>query len=97
MVSYEQMLADAVDVMTQVAKHFQLDSSKETVQTIVENHSFKRLSAGRERGQQDTKSFFRSGVAGDWKKHFTPEVTKKFKSVAGRFLVEFGYESDLLW
>ncbi|UCD74937.1 MAG: sulfotransferase domain-containing protein [Phycisphaerales bacterium] len=96
-IRYEEMLADAGEVLTRVAEHFQLDSSPETVGRIVDIHSFKRLSRGRDRGQQSKKSFFRKGIAGDWKNHFTPAVTDKFKAAIGEFLVEYGYEKDLSW
>jgi sulfotransferase 6B1 len=40
---------------------------------------------------------FRSGKTGEWKKHFTDEHKKIFKSVAGDLLVRLGYEKDTNW
>jgi hypothetical protein len=40
---------------------------------------------------------FRSGKTGEWKKHFTPEHKKIFKSVAGELLIRLGYEKDRDW
>jgi len=94
---YEQMLADTAEVMTRVAEHFQLDSSPETVRQIVEKHRFRELSGGRGRGQESRDSFFRKGVAGDWRNHFTPELKAEYKALIGEFLIEFGYERDLSW
>lgn len=96
-IRYEQMLSDTVGVMTRIAEHFQLDSSPETINKIVGAHSFQRLSGGRNRGEMDSGSFFRKGVAGDWENHFTPELKETYKKLIGDFLIEFGYEQDYLW
>lgn len=94
---YEALLADTTGELTTIARHFGLDDRPETIARIVEAHSFKRLSQGRERGQGDSGSFFRSGTAGDWANHFTPRVKDAFKEKAGRWLIDFGYEEDLGW
>lgn len=94
---YEQMLSDTAAVMTCVAEHFELDSSPETIGRIVEMHSFERLSGGRRRGQESDNSFFRKGVTGDWRNHFTPELREIYKELVGDFLIESGYEQDYSW
>jgi hypothetical protein len=40
---------------------------------------------------------FRQGCIGDWRNHFTEEHKIAFKQVAGRLLIELGYEEDLNW
>jgi hypothetical protein len=94
---YEQMLSDPMAVMTRVAQHFELDSSPETIATIVDTHSFQKLSEGRKHGQESTQNFFRKGVAGDWRNHFTPTLEEAYKHLIGDFLIEFGYEQDYSW
>lgn len=94
---YEEMLDDTVVVMTRVAEHFGLDSSPETVKSIVEAHSFKNLSGGRSQGEESKNSFFRKGKSGDWRNHFTPELKEMYKEVIGDFLIEFGYEENYSW
>lgn len=94
---YEQMLSDPTAVMARVAQHFELDSSPETIATIVDTHSFQNLSGGRKHGQGSTQSFFRKGVAGDWENHFTPTLKEAYKHLIGDFLIEFGYEQDYSW
>nr|WP_272506141.1 sulfotransferase domain-containing protein [Salinibacter ruber] len=94
---YEDLLANTEERFRQVASHFGLDSSSSTIRCIVAEHSFKNMSDGRSRGQQDQKSFVRKGVSGDWKNHFTPAVKTLFKKKAGEALTEFGYETDLDW
>src|SRR5690349_18387444 len=40
---------------------------------------------------------FRSGKAGGWREHFTPEYKSLFKDIAGDLLVRLGYEKDNDW
>lgn len=40
---------------------------------------------------------FRKGKIGDWKNHFTEKNIEIFKSIAGEFIVELGYEKDQYW
>lgn len=94
---YEDMLSDTANVLTQVAQHFGLDHSPATIEAIVKAHSFKTLSHGRQSGQQSQHSFFRKGVAGDWRNHFTPALSRLYKQHAGAFLIEFGYETNHAW
>jgi len=94
---YEQMLSDPVAAMTCVAEHFELDSSPQTIGRVVEAHDFKRLSGGRDQGQDSDHSFFRKGITGDWKNHFTPEIKETYKRLIGDFLIEFGYEKNYAW
>ena len=96
-VRYEDMVSDTFAEMSRVARHFELDSSPEIIREIVDQHSFRRLSGGRQQGQGSDQSFFRKGVAGDWKNHFTPEIKDLYKELVGHFLIQFGYEKDYSW
>jgi hypothetical protein len=40
---------------------------------------------------------FRSGKAGEWRKHFTAQHKRIFKDVAGNLLIRLGYEKDNDW
>jgi hypothetical protein len=94
---YEDVLADPESAVASVAGLFELDASPERVREIVAAHSFERLSRGRTPGREDASSFFRKGVAGDWKNHFTPKLVTEYKERIGDLLVELGYENDLSW
>ena len=43
------------------------------------------------------KSTFREGKIGAWRKYFTQEHKQAFKQVAGKLLIDLGYEKDLNW
>lgn len=64
---------------------------------IVEQNSFRRLSGGRTKGEENVKSHYRKGTPGDWVNHFTDDHKHLFKERHGDLLVHLGYESDLNW
>jgi Sulfotransferase domain len=67
------------------------------VEHCVSSASFEKLSRGRERGQEDVTSFYRKGVAGDWKNFFTERDKQIYKEEAGELLIRLGYENDHDW
>jgi len=96
-VRYEDLLEDPIAGMAKVYGFLKVAADEGTVRSCVESCSFERLSGGRKTGEADNSSFFRKGVAGDWKNYFTEEATRQFKEVAGDFLIESGYEADNDW
>lgn len=64
---------------------------------IVDRKSFRRLSGGRAKGQENLKSHYRKGVPGDWANHFDSDLTALFKERHGELLIRLGYETDLHW
>ena len=68
-----------------------------TLDEIVEMKSFKKLSGGRTRGEEDASSHFRKGEPGDWANHFTKQHKEAFKDRFNEVLVKLGYEDDASW
>ena len=64
---------------------------------LAERHAFSRYSSGRAPGQEDTQSHYRKGVQGDWRQHFTPRVTERFKELYNDVIVRTGYETASDW
>lgn len=58
---------------------------------IIYSHRFERKSKGRKPGLEDTSSHYRKGIAGDWKAHFTPEVTACFEARFPDLLKKLNY------
>jgi Sulfotransferase domain len=96
-VRYEDLLQRPDEEMAWLLRFLGADASQETVRRCVGAASFERLSKGRKRGEEDEFSFFRKGVAGDWKNAFTAEDRKVFKEEAGDLLMELDYEQDDNW
>lgn len=69
----------------------------ELLRELAGRHSFAKLSGGRKSGEEDVKSHYRKGVAGDWREHFTPKITRRFKERFGEVLIMTGYEKDNSW
>jgi hypothetical protein len=94
--SYEALLADGPPVVARLLDHLGLSYDDALVASMIDRASF-RVYAGRERGQEDRKRFYRKGIAGDWKNHFSADDRRVFKDIAGDMLVTLGYEKDLGW
>ncbi|WP_234571952.1 sulfotransferase domain-containing protein [Rhodohalobacter sp. 614A] len=58
---------------------------------------FSKLSKGRDRGQEDTKSHYRKGISGDWVNHFSQEHIRFFKEEYNDLLIKLGYEKTSAW
>lgn len=58
--------------------------------------SFERL-AGRRANSENTNSYLRKGVIGDWRNHFNRESAQAFDKHFGEALIHCGYESDHSW
>jgi len=95
-VKYEDLLENPEEELKRLLQFLGADASEQTVRQCVSAASFENLSGGRERGQE-AASFFRKGIAGDWKNVFTEQDKRDFKAVAGELLIELGYEEDNNW
>lgn len=95
-IRYEDMLKEPHAVMTRVFKALEVDSTPQTVNDCVERNQFEYLT-GRKPGEESRSAFIRKGVAGDWRNYFSEEDKRTFKNVAGRWLIELGYEQDDNW
>jgi hypothetical protein len=96
-VRYEDLLERPNEEVQRLLGFLGVDADERLVEHCVSSASFEKLSRGRERGQEDPSSFYRKGVAGDWKNHFTEEDRRVFKEEAGELLIRLGYEDDLDW
>jgi len=96
-VKYEDLLLTPREEVGRLLDFLGADASETLVRECVEAASFERLSGGRERGDEESSSFYRKGVAGDWRNVFTAEDRRVFKEAAGDLLIELGYEEDDDW
>jgi hypothetical protein len=96
-VHYEELLERPEEAMERLVGFLGADTAPQAVRRCVEAASFEQLSGGRRRGEEEATSFFRKGVAGDWRNVFTAENRRTFKKHAGELLVRLGYERDEDW
>lgn len=91
-VRYEDLIFDPLPQLTRVLAHLGADTQAETLEQCLKAASFANLSKGRSQGQEDAKSFFRKGIADDWKNEMTPAQIQRFNARSGGMLQELGYE-----
>lgn len=64
---------------------------------IIYDKRFEKMSQGRNIGDEDQKSHYRKGIAGDWQNYFNKRHKDFFKSRYKELLLKLGYENDSNW
>jgi hypothetical protein len=90
---YEDLLKGPGKTMQPVFALLGARADEDVISRCVEKNSFEQA-AGRPRGSEESASFFRKGVAGDWRTQFTPRDRSVYEQVAGQTLLEMGYSLD---
>ena len=90
-IRYEDLSARPRAIMKSVFDRLDVACSSSTLERIVEQTSFKKVSRGRDRGEEDRQSHFRKGVVGDWKNYFSDDDLAIFLDIAGDSLEKWGY------
>ena len=94
-VRYEDLHEHPARELSRLAEFIGVDRSPAVLEQCLASASFERLSGGRRPGEEDSTSFFRKGVAGEWKAVFGKEDHRVFEREAGGLLAELGYESGV--
>ncbi len=89
---YEHLIESPMEHFRSLFESIGAESDLPTVERAVEAASFRALSGGRSSGEEDRGSFFRKGVAGDWRTWLTAEQVQRFEQQAGSLLGRLGYE-----
>lgn len=95
-VRYEDLLERPEEEIKRLLEFLGANADEQTVSQCVNAARFEKLAGGRKRGEE-AASFFRKGIAGDWRNVFTEQDKQDFKAVAGDLLIELGYEEDSNW
>lgn len=95
-VGYEDLLAEpeaqALAILRHIGAAREVPVTPGQAEACVRAASFESLSGGRSRGEEDSASFFRKGVAGDWENWFTIDQMHAFDERAGELLERLGYD-----
>lgn len=91
-VKYEELIDHPVREASRLFQHIGVDYSPEVAEAAIEMSSFEKLSGGRSQGTEDTSSFFRKGVAGDWKTHLEPKMAQLVNKHCKPLMRHYGYE-----
>lgn len=90
-VRYEDLITDTETTLAGLLAFLGVDTSDDVLAHCAEAASFRKLSRGRDRGEEDRGSFFRNGLPGDWHRHLGDDAIARFQVHAGRYLDRFGY------
>lgn len=96
-VKYEDMKSLPVPTLKGVFDFLGVDNRDSIVENCLRLNSFERSSRGRRPGEADHNNFYRKGIVGDWKNHFSPENIALFKEISGETLIAAGYEQNNDW
>jgi hypothetical protein len=92
-VRYEDLKQDFALVFSDILKFLGVDASAVMVRQCEAETSFKRMSGGRDAGEENLNAFVRKGVVGDWKAALQPQHLEIFYAVGAEWLDRFGYEN----
>lgn len=95
-VRYEDLLEHPEKEMARLFGFLGASQDERIVRQAVEANYFEKL-AGREVSNEDSTSFFRKGVAGEWRTVFTGRDRAIYKEIVGVLLTELGYEQGNDW
>lgn len=96
-IRYEDMIQDQLAVLGLFAGNIGVSSKPVLLDRCVQAGSFKSMSGGRTRGQEDPKAHVRKGIVGDWRNYFTRRDGQIFSEETGPWLVKAGYEKHDSW
>ncbi len=90
-VTYERMRESPASVATALFRFLGVSASDGIVTDCVDRTSFVALSGGRPSGVTENGSFFRKGVAGDWRSTLTPDMNEMILRELGWMYSDFGW------
>jgi hypothetical protein len=90
-VKYEDLIENAGKELDRIAGFLEIKTDQRKIDEAVELHSFEKLSGGRSIGQVDSKSHYRQGVSGEWKKAIRNDYLEIVQGQIGDYLEIMGY------
>ena len=91
-VTYEEMRNSPAEIAARLFRFLGVSDERDIVESCVERTSFAAMTGGRPAGVEDNGSFFRKGVAGDWRSTLTPEMNAMTLQALGWMFPRFGWK-----
>lgn len=94
-VRMEDLVSDSAEQWRRMLAHWQLlDQLPDGyLDELLQTHSFDRMTGGtRTVGEEDEKSHYRKGVAGDWRNHLTDDHLELFRKRYDDLVERLGYD-----
>lgn len=89
---YEDLLEAPESPLAGAFEFLGVDASPKAIEAALDAASFESLSEGRKRGEEDSGSFFRKGISGEWRASYPEATAAAFNEIAGKTLAAYGYE-----
>lgn len=93
-VRYEDLVRRPADELLRLFEFLGAETTVEQLARIVEDSRFEAFSGGRKPGDEDQRSFYRKGVAGDWPNHLSAEALEILLAECGEAMQGAGYDPD---
>ena len=91
-VTYESLLGSPEPVLRSVFRFLGVSDAAEVVARCIDGGRFAAMTGGRPAGVERSGSFFRKGVAGDWRTTLTPGLNALVLGELGWMFPAFGWE-----
>jgi hypothetical protein len=91
-VTYESLLGSPEPVLRSVFRFLGVSDAAEVVARCIDGGRFAAMTGGRPAGVERSGSFFRKGVAGDWRTTLTPGLNDLVLGELGWMFPAFGWE-----
>lgn len=93
-IHYESLLGAPEETLRDVFQWLKVDASDDVIAACLDKTRFEKLAKGRKPGEEDPKSFYRSGTAEQWREVMTAEQQESFWRMAGEVMATLGYDRE---
>src|SRR5262249_498787 len=93
-IRYEDLMMDIECTLTGIFEFLGVEAGETVVAQCRTEGAFANWSGGSHSGEENRLSFFRKGVAGDWRNHLSEEANTLFRERAGTWLDRLGYAAN---
>lgn len=97
LIRYESLKTDFISEFQNILKAMGVKYTIDEIIRAKAESSFENFSKGRKPGKEDLTSKNRKGISGDWKNYMTRKDGILFSQVAGKTLIDYGFENDSGW
>ncbi len=94
LIKYEDLLTDTYLTMKKALLFLGFECDDIKLKNIIDENKFVKVT-GREKGIEDSTSFVRKGVAGEWKEIFTEKQKRMFCDIGEDVIRRMGYQPTL--